>query len=82
MVSTRAVRFMTACGEEHVFLHPGSWLHRNPPEWVVYVALRSSGRRPYLTLVSAVEVRGYKRVYVASNVDLKLEDLASNVDLC
>ena len=45
----RAVRYQTACGEEQVYLHPRSALHRKAPELVVFSELIRTEKRPYMS---------------------------------
>eukprot|EP00873_Tetraselmis_striata_P022552 jgi/Tetstr1/442816/TSEL_030900.t1 len=51
----RAVRYMSARGEEEVFLHPNSALHASCPDYVVYKELVRTAKRPYMAVVTEVD---------------------------
>lgn len=50
----RAVRYQTATGEEQVYLHPRSALHKAPPELVVFSELIRTEKRPYMSGAPAI----------------------------
>ena len=53
---SRAVRYATAAAvDEDVFLHPSSALHSTAPEWVAYIELVRTVKRPYMAGITAVE---------------------------
>lgn len=45
----RAVRYQPAAGEEAVFLHPRSALHRTPPQLLAFAELVRTEKRPYMS---------------------------------
>jgi len=45
----RAVRYQLAAGEEAVFLHPRSALHRAPPQLLTFAELVRTEKRPYMS---------------------------------
>lgn len=50
-----ATRYMPACLAEEVFLHPRSCLASTAPEYVVYMNIVRTAKRPYMALVTSVE---------------------------
>ena len=52
---TRATRYRPAMLDATVFLHPTSALHRTSPEYVVYVDVIQTAKRPYLVRATAVD---------------------------
>ncbi|GLI67102.1 hypothetical protein VaNZ11_011307, partial [Volvox africanus] len=51
-----AVRYQPAClSEGHVFLHPRSALHGDAPEFLVYMQLLRTEKRPYMAGLTAIE---------------------------
>jgi hypothetical protein len=50
-----ATRYMPACLAEEVFLHPRSCLASTAPEFVVYMSIVCTAKRPYMALVTSVE---------------------------
>lgn len=50
-----ATRYMPACLAEEVFLHPRSCLASTAPEYVVYMSIVRTAKRPYMALVTSVE---------------------------
>ena len=52
---TRATRYRPAMLDATVFLHPTSALHRTSPEYVVYVDVIQTAKRPYLARATAVD---------------------------
>ena len=52
---TKATRYRPAMLDLAVFLHPTSTLHRTSPDYVVYVDLLQTAKRPYLAGATAVE---------------------------
>lgn len=50
-----AVRYAAASVEEEVYLHPRSALHTTAPEYVVYMQLIRTVKRPYMAGVTAVD---------------------------
>ena len=52
---TKATRYRPAMLDLAVFLHPSSSLHRTSPDYVVYVDVLQTAKRPYLAGATAVE---------------------------
>jgi ATP-dependent RNA helicase DHX37/DHR1 len=50
-----ATRYMPACLAEEVFLHPRSCIASTAPEYVVYMSIVRTAKRPYMALVTSVE---------------------------
>jgi hypothetical protein len=50
-----ATRYLPACLAQEVFLHPRSVLTAAAPEFVVYLGIVATPKRPYMATVAAIE---------------------------
>ncbi|EEH56653.1 uncharacterized protein MICPUCDRAFT_18184 [Micromonas pusilla CCMP1545] len=53
--NTKATRYKPAMLDQNVFLHPSSTLHRSAPDYVVYVDLMQTAKRPYVIGATVVD---------------------------